>query len=69
MKKVYIIFEKDFKENRVEVYDVFLNKELAKRAVDRLNKQNAYNTEDEDYDYILESYNISESIDEDVYGI
>ena len=43
MKKVYIIFEKDLKEDRVEIYDVILDKNFAKRAVDKLNKQNAYN--------------------------
>lgn len=69
MKKVYIIFEKDLKEDRVEIYDVILDKNFAKRAVDKLNKQNAYNTEDEDFEYTLESYNVNEDTEDEFYGI
>ncbi len=69
MKKVYIIFEKDLKENRVEIYDVILDKNFAKRAVDKLNKQNAYNTEDVDFEYTLESYNVNENTEDEFYGI
>lgn len=69
MKKVYIIFEKDLKENRVEIYDVILDKNFAKRTVDKLNKQNAYNTEDEDFEYTLESYNVNENTEDEFYGI
>ena len=54
--KVYVILQKNLKENSTNIYGVYSKKENAKRIVDRLNSQNAYDPDDMDYNYILESY-------------
>jgi hypothetical protein len=60
MKKVYIIFVKDLKENRVSVYDVYLNKDKAKFDVDELNDQAEKDNLESEVVYTLESYNVNE---------
>lgn len=57
--KVYIILQKNLKENSTNIYGVYSKKENAKRIVDRLNSQNAYDLDDMDYNYILESYEVN----------
>ena len=57
--KVYIIFQKNLKESSINIYGVYSKKENAKRVVDRLNSQNAYDPDDMDYNYILESYEVN----------
>ena len=57
--KVYIILQKNLKESSTNIYGVYLKKENAKRIVDRLNSQNAYDPDDMDYNYILESYEVN----------
>lgn len=57
--KVYIILQKNLKENSTNIYGVYSKKENAKRIVDRLNSQNAYDPDDMDYNYILESYEVN----------
>lgn len=57
--KVYIILQKNLKENSTNIYWVYSKKENAKRIVDRLNSQNAYDPDDMDYNYILESYEVN----------
>ena len=57
--KVYIILQKNLKESSTNIYGVYSKKENAKRIVDRLNSQNAYDPDDMDYNYILESYEVS----------
>ena len=57
--KVYIIFQKNLKESSINIYGVYSKKENAKRIVDRLNSQNAYDPDDMDYNYILESYEVN----------
>ena len=56
--KVYIIFQKNLKESSTNIYGIYSKKENAKRIVDRLNSQNAYDPDDMDYNYILESYEV-----------
>ena len=57
--KIYIILQKNLKENSTNIYGVYSKKENAKRIVDRLNSQNAYDPDDMDYNYILESYEVN----------
>ena len=57
--KVYIILQKNLKESITNIYGVYSNKKNAKRIVDRLNSQNAYDPDDMDYNYILESYEVN----------
>ena len=57
--KVYIIFQKNLKESSTNIYGIYSKKENAKRVVDRLNSQNAYDPYDMDYNYILESYEVN----------
>lgn len=57
--KVYIILQKNLKESSTNIYGVYSKKENAKRIVDRLNSQNAYDPDDMDYNYILESYEVN----------
>lgn len=57
--KVYVILQKNLKEGFTNVYGVYSKKENAKRIVDRLNSQNAYDPDDMDYNYILESYEVN----------
>ena len=57
--KVYVILQKNLKENSTNIYGVYSKKENAKRIVDRLNSQNAYDPDDMDYNYILESYEVN----------
>ena len=57
--KVYIILQKNLKESSTNIYGVYSKKENAKRIVDRLNSQNAYDPGDMDYNYILESYEVN----------
>ena len=57
--KVYIILQKNLKESFTNIYGVYSKKENAKRIVDRLNSQNAYDPDDMDYNYILESYEVN----------
>jgi hypothetical protein len=66
MDKVYIILQKDLKENRTSIYDVYSDKKLAKRIVDKLNKQNAYDVEDQEVDYILESHYVNNGKEEEI---
>lgn len=66
MDKVYIILQKDLKENRTSIYDVYSDKKLAKRIVDKLNKQNAYDVEDQEVDYILESHDVNNGKEEEI---
>ena len=62
--KVYIIFQKNLKESSTNIYGVYSKKENAKRIVDRLNSQNAYDPDDMDYNYILESYEVNTESEE-----
>lgn len=57
--KIYIILQKNLKESSTNIYGVYSKKENAKRIVDRLNSQNAYDPDDMDYNYILESYEVN----------
>lgn len=57
--KVYIILQKNLKESSTNIYGVYSKKENAKRIVDRLNSQNAYDPDDMDCNYILESYEVN----------
>ena len=57
--KVYIILQKNLKESSTNIYGVYSKKENAKRIVNRLNSQNAYDPGDMDYNYILESYEVN----------
>ena len=57
--KVYVILQKNLKEGFTNVYGVYSKKENAKRIVDRLNSQNAYDPYHMDYNYILESYEVN----------
>lgn len=57
--KVYIIFQKNLKESSTNIYGIYSKKENAKRIVDRLNSQNAYDPDYMDYNYILESYEVN----------
>ena len=57
--KVYIILLKNLKESSTNIYGVYSKKENAKRIVDRLNSQNAYDPDDMDCNYILESYEVN----------
>ena len=57
--KVYINLQKNLKESSTNIYGVYSKKENAKRIVDRLNSQNAYDPDDMDYNYILESYEVN----------
>ena len=57
--KVYIILQKNLKESSTNIYGVYSKKENAKRMVDRLNSQNAYDPDDMAYNYILESYEVN----------
>ena len=57
--KVYIILQKNLKESSTNIYGVYSKKENAKRIVDRLNSQNAYDPDDDtEYDYVLESHEV-----------
>ena len=57
--KVYIIIQKNLKESPTNIYGVYSNKKNAKRVVDRLNSQNAYDPDYMEYDYVLESYEVN----------
>ena len=57
--KVYIILQKNLKEGLTNIYGVYSNKKNAKRVVDRLNSQNAYDPDYMEYDYVLESYEVN----------
>lgn len=57
--KVYVILQKNLKESLTNIYGVYSNKKNAKRVVDRLNSQNAYDPDFMEYDYILESYEVN----------
>ena len=57
--KVYIILQKNLKESSTNIYGVYSKKENAKCIVDRLNSQNAYDPDDMDCNYILESYEVN----------
>ena len=57
--KIYIILQKNLKESSTNIYGVYSKKAHAKRIVDRLNSQNAYDPDDMDYNYILESYEVN----------
>lgn len=57
--KVYVILQKNLKESLMNIYGVYSNKKNAKRVVDRLNSQNAYDPDFMEYDYILESYEVN----------
>lgn len=57
--KVYVILQKNLKESLTNIYGVYSNKKNAKRVVDRLNSQNAYDPDYMEYDYILESYEVN----------
>ena len=62
--KVYIILQKNLKEGFTNVYGVYSKKENAKRIVDRLNSQNAYDPDYMEYDYVLESYEVNTESEE-----
>ena len=66
MDKVYIILQKDLKENRTSIYDVYSDKKLAKRIVDKLNQQDAYDVEDREVDYVLESHDVNNGKEEEI---
>ena len=57
--KVYVILQKNLKESLTNIYGVYSNKKNAKRVVDRLNSQNAYDPDYMEYDYVLESYEVN----------
>ena len=63
--KVYVILQKNLKEGFTNIYGIYSKKENAKRIVDRLNSQNAYDPDDMEYDYVLESHEV-DSGDEEV---
>ena len=62
--KVYVILQKNLKESLTNIYGVYLNKKNAKRVVDRLNSQNAYDPDYMEYDYVLESYEVNTESEE-----
>ena len=62
--KVYIILQKNLKESLTNIYGVYSNKKNAKRVVDRLNSQNAYDPDYMEYDYVLESYEVNTESEE-----
>ena len=62
--KVYIILQKNLKESLMNIYGVYSNKKNAKRVVDRLNSQNAYDPDYMEYDYVLESYEVNTESEE-----
>ena len=63
--KVYVILQKNLKEGFTNVYGVYSKKENAKRLVDRLNSQNAYDPDDDtEYDYVLESHEVDSGNEE-----
>ena len=62
--KVYVILQKNFKDSLTNIYGVYSNKKNAKRVVDRLNSQNAYDPDYMEYDYILESYEVNTESEE-----
>ena len=62
--KVYIILQKNLKESLTNIYGVYSNKKNAKRIVDRLNSQNAYDPDYMEYDYVLESYEVNTESEE-----
>lgn len=66
MDKVYIILQKDLKENRTSIYDVYSDKNFAKRIVDKLNQQDAYDVEDQEVDYVLESHDVNKDRKEEI---
>ena len=57
MNKVYIILQHDLRENRTSVYDVYLDKNLAKRDV--------YNVEEQETNYTIEAHFIHTKESED----
>lgn len=61
--RVYIILENNLKEMTKNIYGVYKNKEDAKKKVDFLNKQNAYDLTDSEFDYILESQELIEHME------
>ena len=62
--KVYVILQKNLKESLTNIYGVYLNKKNAKRVVDSLNSQNAYDPDYMEYDYVLESYEVNTESEE-----
>lgn len=62
--KVYVILQKNLKESLTNIYGVYSNKKNAKRVVDRLNSQNAYDPDFMEYDYVLESYEVNTESEE-----
>lgn len=62
--KVYVILQKNLKESLTNIYGVYSNKKNAKRVVDRLNSQNAYDPDYMEYDYVLESYEVNTESEE-----
>ena len=62
--KVYVILQKNLKEGFTNVYGVYSKKENAKRIVDRLNSQNAYDPDYMEYDYVLESHEVDSGNEE-----
>ena len=62
--KVYVILQKNLKEGFTNIYGIYSKKENAKRIVDRLNSQNAYDPDDMEYDYVLESYEVDSGNEE-----
>lgn len=62
--RVYIILENDLREMTKNIYGVYKNKEDAKKKVDALNKQNAYDLSDSDFDYTLETHELIETMEE-----
>ena len=62
--KVYVILQKNLKESLTNIYGVYSNKKNAKRIVDRLNSQNAYDPDYMEYDYVLESYEVNTESEE-----
>jgi len=62
--KVYVILQKNLKEGFTSIYGIYSKKENAKRIVDRLNSQNAYDPDDMEYDYVLESHEVDSGNEE-----
>lgn len=62
--KVYVILQKNLKESLTNIYGVYSNKKNAKRVVDSLNSQNAYDPDYMEYDYVLESYEVNTESEE-----
>ena len=62
--KVYVILQKNLKESLTNIYGVYSNKKNAKRVVDRLNSQNAYDPDYMEYDYVIESYEVNTESEE-----